>query len=81
MGTEKREQDLAHMHEVVLSSVLSEEDIQCYGVDGDIQLFQEAADWLKDHRNYCLIDIGFHHSSDGSPDYEGSRLILYVEPL
>jgi len=81
MVIEKQEFDLARMHQVILSSVLSEEDIQRLGVDGDIRLFQEASDWLKAHPNYCLIDVGFHQSSDESPREEGARLILYVEPL
>ena len=81
MVIEKRESDLARMHEVCLSSVLSEEDIQRFGVDGDIQLFQEASDWLKAHSNYCLIDVGFHQAGIEARREEGARLILYVEPL
>ena len=77
----KFEHDLKHMHQVTLSSVLTEEDIQRLGVDGDIRLFQEASDWLKAHTNYTLVDVGFHQPSLDSRREEGSRLVLYVEPL
>ena len=77
----KQEHDLARMHQVTLSSVLTEEDIERLGVDGDTQLFLEAHSWLKAHPNYCLVDVGFHQASIESPREEGTRLILYVEPL
>jgi len=81
MPIEKSEYDLRRMHQIIFSDVKSEEDIQNLGVDGDAQLFQEASKWLKEHRDRGLIDIGFHQSSLNAERQEGSRLILYVEPL
>ena len=77
----KQEHDLARMRQVTLSSVLTEEDIHRFGVDGDIRLFQEAHEWLKAHPSYGLVDVGFHQAGNESPRKEGARLILYVEPL
>ena len=81
MVIEKGEFDLARMHQVTLSHVRSEEDIQKYSVEGEAELFQEASDWLKAHLNYSLVDVGFHQPGNGSSREEGARLILYVEPL
>jgi len=81
MQIEKWENDLSRMHQVVFEHIASEEDIQNYRVEGDAQLFQEAATWLKEHPNYSLIDIGFHQPSMNAERREGARLILYVEPL
>lgn len=78
MVIEKREYDLAHMLQVILSHVASEEDRQKLNVEGDAALFQEASDWLRAHLNYGLIDVGFHQPTTESPREEGSRLILYV---
>lgn len=81
MVIEKQEYNLARMHQVILSHVASEEDIQKLNVEGNAALFQEASDWLKAHLNYGLIDIGFYQPGCESPREEGARLILYVEPL
>ena len=81
MVINKREQDLARTHQVIFSEVLSEEDIQKLGVEADAELFREAGDWLKAHLNYGLVEVGFHQSGINAPREEGTRLILYVEPL
>jgi len=81
MQIKKREYDLSRMHQVIFSPILSEEDIQKLGVEGDAQLFQEAATWLKEHPEHGLIDVGFHQPSINAERSEGARLILYVEPL
>lgn len=77
----KEECDLARVHQVILSHVVSEEDIQRFRVEGDAELFREAYDWLRAHLNYGLIDVGFHQPGVGSSREEGARLMLYVEPL
>ena len=81
MVINKWEQDLTRTHQVIFSEVLSEEDIQKLGVEADAELFQEASDWLKAHPNYGLVEVGFHQAGIDAPREEGTRLILYVEPL
>ena len=55
MVIEKGEFDLARMHQVTLSHVRSEEDIQKYSVEGEAELFQEASEWLKAHPRHGLV--------------------------
>ncbi len=81
MAINTREQGLARIHQVIFSEVLSEGDIQKLGVEADAELFQKASDWLKDHFNYGLVEVGYHQPSIGASREEGTRLILYVEPL
>lgn len=80
MEIKKREFNLSWRYQVIFEHVMSEEDIQNLGKDGNAQLFQEAGIWLKEHPGYGLIDIGFHQSWVNAERHEGARLILYVEP-
>ena len=41
----------------------------------DVELFEHATNWLRDHQDYTLVEVGF--SGDVLP--ERTKLILYVE--
>lgn len=47
----------------------------------DAAMFQAAADWLRTHPDYNLMEVGFHHASIDADVNRGNQLHLYVEPV